>query len=128
MRLSPFHGHGLVLHNSAGVVLIMFSKHVSCMESNEAEVVAILEAFQIFSLVSFNENLVVESDSFNAIFWASSSAKFPRRFQFYVNENTLLSSMLRVKFQHEGRMDNGFADCLAKQVVDRSLDLLGFKM
>lgn len=34
-------GVGGVRHNSQGVVLAMFSKHVGCIESNEAEVLAI---------------------------------------------------------------------------------------
>lgn len=38
-----------VLRNSDEIVLAMFSKHVGCMESNEALMVAILEALQIFT-------------------------------------------------------------------------------
>lgn len=33
-----------MLHNSDEVILVMFSKHVGLMESNEVEVLAILEA------------------------------------------------------------------------------------
>lgn len=57
-----------VLRNSDEIVLAMFSKHVGCMESNEAGMVAILEALQIFT-PSFNTKLVVESDSMNGISW-----------------------------------------------------------
>lgn len=38
-----------------GVVFAMFSKHVGRMESNEAEVVAILETLCIFVSSSFQE-------------------------------------------------------------------------
>ena len=38
-----------VLHNSKGIVLALFSKHVDCIESNEAEDLAILEAIWVFS-------------------------------------------------------------------------------
>ena len=56
-----------MLRNSEGIVVALFSKHVGCMESNEAEVVAILEAIRIFTSTSFRSRLVVESDSLNAI-------------------------------------------------------------
>lgn len=55
-----------MLRNNEGIVLGMFSKSVGCIESNEAGVIAILEALQIFSS-SFSTKLVVESDSTNAI-------------------------------------------------------------
>lgn len=37
-----------VLRNSEGAVMALFSRHVGCIESNEAEVVAILEALWMF--------------------------------------------------------------------------------
>lgn len=42
-------GVGQILCNSNGVVFIMFLKHMGYMDSNEAEVVAILEAIQIYN-------------------------------------------------------------------------------
>ena len=42
-------GIGGVLCDSGGVVLVMFSKHVGIMKSNEAKVLAILEAVRIFA-------------------------------------------------------------------------------
>lgn len=42
-----------------------FSKNLGCMESNEAEVVAILKVLHIFTS-SFSSKLAVESDSKNA--------------------------------------------------------------
>ena len=51
-------------------MLFMFSKNVGIKESNEAEVLAILEALRIFSS-TFKESLIVESDSSNAIRWVS---------------------------------------------------------
>ena len=83
-----------MLRNSEGVVLALFSKHVGCMESNEVEVPAILEAIRIFSSTSFHSSLMVESDSLNAISWVSSSTTFPWKFQFYMNEIRALSSCL----------------------------------
>ena len=70
----------------------------------------------------------MESDSLNAISWVSSSAVIPWRFQFYLNEIRALASSIQVKFQHVGRLANGFADLLAKQGLDRSSNLVAFIM
>lgn len=48
----------------------MISKNVGVKESNVAEVKAILEALRLFSR-SFQSKLIVESDSGNAVKWAS---------------------------------------------------------
>lgn len=53
-----------ITSNGEGIVLSMFSK--KCMESNEAKVLASLEA-HLLRLVSFQDKLVVESDLVNAI-------------------------------------------------------------
>lgn len=110
-------GIGAVLHNGDGMVLVMFSKHVGRMESNEAEVLAILEALQMFVSASFQERFIAESNSLNAISWVSSRAKTPWRFHLYFNNIKYLSSLIRVSLQHVGRMGNRFADSLAKQGV-----------
>ena len=89
-------------------MLIMFSKHVGTMESNEAEVLAILEAVRIFASSSFNSRLEMENDSLNAISWVSSSAVITWRFQFYLNEIRALTSLIRVKFQHVGEVGKWF--------------------
>lgn len=60
--------------NNKGEVRFVFSKHVGVKDSKKAEVKAILEALRIFSH-SFQESLIVESDSLNAISWVSSSNK-----------------------------------------------------
>lgn len=44
----------------------MFSKHAGAKESNEAEVMLMLEALCIFP-ASFRGKLIVESDSANAV-------------------------------------------------------------
>lgn len=80
-----------------GEVLAMFSKHEGCMESNEMEVVAILEVLRIFAL-SFNSELEVESDSMNVISWVPSSCMPLCRFQSYFNEIKELFSKISLKF------------------------------
>lgn len=63
----------------------MFSKNVGMKDSNEVEVVAILEALWILSS-SFHENLIIKSDSSNAIFWESSLSADPWKFHFYLGK------------------------------------------
>ena len=119
---------GGVLRNSEGFVSGMFSKHIGSRESNEAEVLANLEAIWMFASSSLTSRLVVESDSLNAISWVLSSAARPWRFQFYLNEIRALSSLIQVSFQHVGRSTNGFVDSLAKQGVHVSSNLVAFTM
>lgn len=76
-------GIGGMLHNSDGLVLAKFSKHMGCMKSNEGEVVPIFEALHVF-VSSFKANLAVESDSTNPISWLSSLDTPNWRFQFYL--------------------------------------------
>lgn len=55
--------------NSVGEVLALFSK--GCMETNEVEVVSIVEMRHIL-VASFRAMLIVESNSKNVISWLSS--------------------------------------------------------
>lgn len=54
----------------AGEVYSYFSKHVGVFNSNEAEVLAILEALQLFPSVD-HDMLIVGRDSSNEIAWVS---------------------------------------------------------
>lgn len=54
-----------------GVVLCMFSKHDGVQDSIEAVVMLILKALWIFSS-SYEDNLIIESDSSNVISWMAS--------------------------------------------------------
>lgn len=73
-------GIGGVLRNDKGVVLCLFSNGVGIGDSNEAEVLAILEAPRIFSR---SLRLIVLSDSYNAISWVNSSASKPWKLHFH---------------------------------------------
>lgn len=54
----------------------MFSRSVGVKESNEAELMAILEALSLFSK-SFQAKFIVESDLANALLWALHHASRP---------------------------------------------------
>ena len=99
--------------NDKGKVLIMFSKHIGVCDSNEAEVLAILEAIHLFSSYCI-EALIMKSDSSNAISWVSKRKVLPWKFQFIFNEIRGLSSSINVVFSHEVRSANSMADSLAK--------------
>lgn len=85
----------------------MFSKNVRIRDSNEAKVLAILEAPQIFS-TSFQGSLMMESDSSNAISWEIHKVSRPWKILFCFNEINLLAI----------RSAYSLADALAKQGVN----------
>lgn len=87
------------------IIETVSSKSMGCMDSNEAEVVAILEALQSF-FPSFHSKPAVESYSSNAISWVSIKVLPPWRLQFYFNEIKTLSSLVIVEFHHVGRSAN----------------------
>ena len=78
----------------------MFSKHTGICDSNEADVLAILEGLRCFSR-NFHGVLIVESDSSNAITWVTNRKSNPFKFQFFFNEIQALFSLVNVHFRHE---------------------------
>lgn len=86
-----------MLCNHKGEILLMFSKHVGSKESNEAEVVAMLEALRIFS-GSFQGKLIVKSNSVNVMAWVSQHGANSWRLQFHLHEIKAFSSCLDVVF------------------------------
>lgn len=73
------------------------------MESNKAEVIAILEVLRL-SMYSSYYKLIVESDLLNAISWVSFSVVFPWRFQFHLKEAKIFPFSIQVEFKHVGYM------------------------
>lgn len=88
-------GTGGTLRNDREEILCMFSKGVRVKDSNEVEVLAILEAWRIY-LRSFQSGLIVESDSFNAILRVINKRLKPWRLQFYLNKIKELASSFGV--------------------------------
>ena len=97
--------------------MYMFSKHVGIKDSNEAEVLAILEALRI-DHTFYHHYLIVESDSTNAISWVK-SLNGPWKLQFIFDEFSHLIFDMQVTFHYISRYANGMTDCLAKQRVGR---------
>lgn len=107
-------------------MLCLYRKHpfmsfclgVGVKDSNETELLAILEPLRIYSH-SFQSGLIVKSDSYNTL-WVIHRGPKPWRLQFYLNEIKELASSLGVVFNHVIRSANALADGLAKQGVLRS--------
>lgn len=78
-------------------------------KSNETEVLAMLEALRLYSR-SFQENLIIESNSANAVMWTSHFVSRPWRVQFLFKEIKELSSILDMSFCHALRLANSTAD------------------
>ena len=91
----------------------MFSKHVGIRDSNEADVLAILEALCIY-MNSYQCRLIVERDSSSAITWVN-SFRGPWKMQFYFNATGLLPLTSQVSFQYISGSANSMADFLSKQ-------------
>ena len=89
-----------VLCNSNGEVLFMFSKNVRIYDSNEEEVLYILEALCCFKRY-FHCALTVESDSSNTIAWVSNRKINQWKLEFLFNEIRVLSTSFFVVFHHE---------------------------
>lgn len=94
-------------------------------DSNEAKVLAIPESLRCFSRY-YRGNLIVESDSSNAVIWVSNRKAYSWKFQFFFNKIRVLSTTINVSFQHKSRSANMMADALAKQGVERVSPWEGF--
>ena len=91
-------------------------------DSNEAEVLAILEALHVYS-GSFLKEFRMKNDSLNAISWVNSMQASPCEFQFYFNKIKFLSLASQVVFCHVNQSANGMANAMAKQGLDRVVPL-----
>ena len=71
----------MVLRDELGVVRGIFSKAIGVMESNQAELLAILEALLMFmeSKIFNSFSLIIEGDSSNAIARKTDASKVPWR-------------------------------------------------
>lgn len=99
-------------------LLFLFSKHVGINDSNEVEVLAILEALCILSS-AFHDNLIMQRNSMlfrgrTLFFQALGSFKLKQK---YCLHRVMVS-------HHVDHSMNGMADVLTKQGVDRVSSLV----
>ena len=113
---------GGVLRDSNGHFKCLFSSPIPVMDINHAEVLAIHRALKIFTASQHNGNkdLIIESDSMNAVKWCLGEKEGPWNLAFRINfiRNILLASN-GITLIYKGRETNYVADSLAKQGLTR---------
>lgn len=70
--------------------------------------------------MSEGKELIIESDSKNALAWVNRHESCPWNLRFFCNKlKNILSILNNVFFEHKNREVNGFADSLAKDGAQR---------
>ncbi|XVF06594.1 hypothetical protein REPUB_Repub06bG0062400 [Reevesia pubescens] len=116
-------GIGGVLRDEEGQVQLLFSKPISCMDSNGAEVLAIKEAFLLFASSRWigSHKLWVESDCKNAMDWCKASTSSPWKLRRWFNFiESSKSKLIGWCITHIPRQINEVADSLAKTGSNRA--------
>ncbi|EOY33144.1 Uncharacterized protein TCM_041128 [Theobroma cacao] len=119
-------GIGVILRNSRGSILALFSKDVGVIDSNMVEALAVKKAVVIFSVSTWKGcNFEIESDSANVVKWILNSHEVPWRMrQLFMLITNLLSLLTRGKIRHIPRSTNSEADSLSKRRALRPLDFI----
>ena len=120
---------GGVLCDHVGAFKGVFSKSIGIEDSNFVEFMAIKEGLSLFSSSTWaqSHNLIIESDSKNAILWAKSHLLVPWRMKLISNQIEALKFRVKgVSFVHIFREANSVADSLAKAGISRSSDLVAW--
>lgn len=121
---------GGVLRNHRGEFICIFSTPIPTMEINNAKVNAIFRAIQISLLNDCRihlDNMIIESDSLNAVRWCRSPDEGPWNLNFHLNliRNTLIQNQ-SISLIHNPRSSNHVADALAKQGLHRTSEFLAW--
>lgn len=116
-----------MLRESEGRILLRFSKSVDSIDSNMVELLAMREGLICFPAFSWvhTHKLILESDSANAIGWASDPNSVPWKMAVCRNHIVNFSKRISgVQFCHILREANNLDDKLAKEGVNRTEALL----
>lgn len=121
---------GGVLRNNNGDFICIFSTPIPPMEINNAEVNAIYRALQI-TIGSLHkvqpENLVIESDSLNAVKWCTASEGGPWNLNFHFNFiRNIQQRYPSLLITHQVRSANHVADSFAKQGLHRNSEFIAW--
>jgi ribonuclease HI len=111
-------GIGGILCDNNGVVLAQFASSVGIRDSNEAEFLAIAFALEMCldRTDCLDMDLIVESDSKNALAWVNNASLCPWGLRFVHNKlKNILMVLKKVLFIHICRESNQEADALAKR-------------
>ncbi|OMO72253.1 hypothetical protein COLO4_27741 [Corchorus olitorius] len=115
-------GIGGILRDENGNTKLVFSKPIGQADSNMAELLAIKEAFLIFAASNWanEKELLVESDSKNAVKWVNEPTSGPWRCRKIIFQiEGYKKKIKKWTVIHAFREANIIADNLAKSSVDR---------
>jgi len=122
-------GIGGVLRNHHGHLLGMFSVPVGILDSNIAELRAIVKAIELSAsnCLFHHQHLIIESDSVNAISWMNKPHSRPwKHHNLFSSVNRLKAYFGSIIFSHIFRESNCVVDCMAKQGVQRSSEFVAW--
>ncbi|XP_017974604.1 PREDICTED: 14.7 kDa ribonuclease H-like protein [Theobroma cacao] len=120
-------GIGGILTNHKGDVRVIFSKSIGVADSNLAELLAIKEAFIIFTSSRWrnDQKLVIECDSSNAVKWINQSHTAPWRMRkWLIQIERMKEKLMGWDVKHVRREANQRADSLANEGVQLQNDIL----
>lgn len=106
-----------ILRDDKGIVKACFATSIGVRDSNEAEYMAIVFALEMSVQKEWLKDMeiIVESDSKNALAWINKREECPWCLRFYCNKlHNLLLVLKNVTFIHKNREANHCADALAK--------------
>ncbi|XVF81381.1 hypothetical protein PTKIN_Ptkin15bG0150400 [Pterospermum kingtungense] len=118
-----------VMRDHEEAVKILFSIPIGIADSNLDELLAIREAFLLFTALqwSCSHNLVIESDSSNAVKWVNFPFVAPWAMRSFLNQiEALKSRVLNWRVVHVNREINFVVDTLAKEAALREDELIEF--
>ncbi|XP_073266626.1 uncharacterized protein [Populus alba] len=120
-------GIGDVLQNHHGHLLGMFYVRVGILDSNIAELRAIVKAIELSAsnCLLHHQHLIIESDFVNVIKWMNKPHSRPwKHHNLFSFVNKLKAYFGSITFSHIFHESNCMADCMAKQGVRRSSEFV----
>ncbi|EOY07954.1 Uncharacterized protein TCM_022286 [Theobroma cacao] len=120
-------GIGGILKYSNGVVKVTFSKPIRLADANLVEILAVREAFVIFSTSRWKNDysLCIESDSSNAVKWTKQPDTAPWKMRKWLIQMERMKEELNGwTIRHIMRETNERVDNLAKQGVQLQSDII----
>ncbi|XVF65828.1 hypothetical protein PTKIN_Ptkin09bG0282100 [Pterospermum kingtungense] len=107
----------------------MFSKNIGIADSNQAELMAIVDALSYVVEAKFDPppDIIVESNSKVVISWLNHALDQPWKYNNLLNSlQNLYLNLGNISFVHVYREANHFVDSLAKMSVYRTFDLVAW--
>eukprot|EP00258_Populus_trichocarpa_P028500 XP_024444519.1 uncharacterized protein LOC112324681 [Populus trichocarpa] len=122
-------GIGGVLRNHHGILLGIFSLSVGILDSNVAELRAVIKAIELSASNCFlhHKHIIIESDSANVISWMNNLHNRPWiHHKLFSSAQRLASCFDSITYTYSYRESNHMADHLAKQRVHRISDFVAW--